>query len=63
MSEPVIITPDIDGPLHVTGPVTITAPDGTIIEETEQTWLCRCGHSKKKPFCDGSHRKEGWTSD
>jgi CDGSH-type Zn-finger protein len=62
MSERVTITPEVDGPLHVEGPVTITTSDGTVIEETAEAWLCRCGHSSNKPFCDGSHRKQGWTS-
>jgi CDGSH-type Zn-finger protein len=58
----VTITPDPDGPLAVTGNVVITDADGTIIEETDKTWLCRCGFSENKPFCDGSHRRQGWTS-
>lgn len=58
----VTITPDPDGPLQVDGPVTINDEQGNPIETTERTWLCRCGFSAKKPFCDGSHRRNGWTS-
>lgn len=25
--------------------------------------LCRCGHSKNRPFCDGTHRDVGWQAD
>ncbi len=63
MSEDrVTITPLTDGPLEVTGPVTITASDGSTLETTDRTWLCRCGASAKKPYCDGSHKKAGFTS-
>lgn len=55
------ITPLTDGPLEVEGDVQIVAPDGTVIREASKAYLCRCGHSRNKPFCDGSHKREGWT--
>ena len=59
----VTITPLQDGPYEVTGEVTVTAPDGSVIRETAKAYLCRCGHSANKPFCDGSHKRAGWTQD
>ncbi len=49
------------GPLEVSGQIEIVDDDGTVIEVTEKAWLCRCGHSTNKPFCDGSHSKAGFT--
>jgi CDGSH-type Zn-finger protein len=62
MSE-VTIVPTENGPYEVTGEVSVVAPDGTVIRETAKAYLCRCGHSTKKPFCDGSHKRAGWTQD
>jgi len=43
-----------NGPLIVTGEIEIHYPDGSK-EKRERTSFCRCGASKEKPFCDGSH--------
>lgn len=51
-----------DGPLEVTGEVEILASDGTVLKETAKSFLCRCGHSENKPFCDGAHKREGFTA-
>lgn len=59
----VTITPLQDGPYEVSGEVSIVAPDGTVLRDTAKAYLCRCGHSANKPFCDGSHKREGWTQD
>jgi uncharacterized Fe-S cluster protein YjdI len=49
-----------NGPLRVMGEMEITHKDGsTEIKETAASF-CRCGHSANKPFCDGSHKKEGF---
>lgn len=50
-----------DGPLFVTGRVTITRHDGAIQETRQRVTLCRCGASRNKPLCDGSHAEAGFT--
>jgi CDGSH-type Zn-finger protein len=53
-----IITPKNDGPYHIKGDFRITTQSGKEMEPgKDEVWLCRCGHSQNKPFCDGSHRK------
>ena len=50
------ITPYKDGPLLVRGEFELTDQDGNAIETNRRTIaLCRCGRSKLKPFCDGTH--------
>lgn len=52
-----------DGPILVTGEFTLTGEDGQPFTDLKPTIaLCRCGLSANKPFCDGSHSREGWTS-
>jgi len=43
------------GPLWVSGEVPVMMPDGTFLETRNRVTLCRCGRSKNKPFCDGTH--------
>jgi CDGSH-type Zn-finger protein/uncharacterized Fe-S cluster protein YjdI len=57
------ITPAPDGPLLVNGPLEIMSGTGRAIERTTKTALCRCGASENKPYCDGSHRAAGFTSE
>lgn len=48
------------GPLWVTGGIPIRRADGTFLETRNRVTLCRCGQSKNKPFCDGTHGKIGF---
>jgi uncharacterized Fe-S cluster protein YjdI len=43
------------GPLYVRGDITLKLPDGTLVRHDTRLALCRCGHSKNKPYCDNSH--------
>ena len=45
----------VSGPIWVTGGVPVVSSDGTVYEIRNRVTLCRCGHSKNTPFCDGSH--------
>lgn len=49
------IKPIKDGPLMISGNLTLIAGSGRIAWQGNKTTLCRCGASKNKPFCDGSH--------
>lgn len=52
-----------DGPLMVPGPLVVNGAKGEQKIEREKVFFCRCGHSANKPFCDGSHRREGFKAD
>jgi len=50
-----------DGPLVLKGEFTIFDTDGKELRHMKMTSLCRCGASNNLPFCDGTHRKVGYT--
>ena len=55
--DEVVITPYRDGPLLVRGPVSLTDQNGEEIPlDRGVIALCRCGKSRQRPFCDGTHR-------
>ena len=57
------ITPYRDGPLIVRGDFRLTDQDGAEIEPGRDTIaLCRCGKSGIKPFCDGTHKRAGFSA-
>lgn len=49
-----------NGPLWVRGGIPVIAPDGFTYEVRNRVTLCRCGHSRNKPFCDGTHVEIGF---
>jgi CDGSH-type Zn-finger protein len=51
-----------DGPFWVRGGIALQAPDGFVYEVRNRMTLCRCGHSRNKPFCDGSHEQVKFSS-
>jgi CDGSH-type Zn-finger protein len=65
MSEPVVIRCRENGPLVIQGPIKLVDHQGqefTLPTDKPAVALCRCGGSGKKPFCDGSHRQNGFTA-
>ena len=54
------IKPLSRGPIQCAGALTLIGTDGRTAF-AEQTFLCRCGGSGTRPYCDGTHRKNGFT--
>jgi CDGSH-type Zn-finger protein/uncharacterized Fe-S cluster protein YjdI len=59
----VVITPMPNGSIKVEGNIEIIDADGETIFKGTKTWLCRCGGSASKPFCDGTHNRNGFTAE
>jgi CDGSH-type Zn-finger protein/uncharacterized Fe-S cluster protein YjdI len=59
---PLAVTPLADGPLKVTGNLEIVSGTGRTVDKVSGAFLCRCGHSGNKPYCDGSHKAAGFKS-
>jgi CDGSH iron-sulfur domain-containing protein 3 len=65
MSEPLVIRCRENGPLVIKGAVKVVDHNGNefpLPVGKEAIALCRCGHSKCRPFCDGSHREIGFSA-
>jgi CDGSH-type Zn-finger protein len=63
MSAPVVIRCRENGPLLVQGPVQLVDHNGNVFvipPGKDSIALCRCGQSKNRPFCDGSHKQCGF---
>jgi CDGSH-type Zn-finger protein/uncharacterized Fe-S cluster protein YjdI len=60
---PLEVTPTRNGPLELKGNLEICSGTGRTVDRVTTTWLCRCGQSQNKPFCDGSHGRTGFVAD
>lgn len=64
MAEQVRIIVRPNGPYFVEGAAVVMDVEGReYTSEKPRIALCRCGGSGTKPFCDGSHRQNGFSSD
>jgi CDGSH-type Zn-finger protein len=55
------ITPTLNGPLHAQHIRSLKNDRGDVIDAGESIFLCRCGHSKNKPYCDGAHNASAFS--
>ena len=65
MADEVIVRIRDHGPALLEGPVKLLDADGNVFPRDASkpvVALCRCGHSKNRPFCDGSHKTCGFQS-
>jgi CDGSH-type Zn-finger protein/ferredoxin len=62
-TEEASIEPMPDGPYQVNGITDFRNSKGGPIRTEPTMYLCRCGGSSKKPFCDGTHEKIGFSGE
>jgi CDGSH-type Zn-finger protein/uncharacterized Fe-S cluster protein YjdI len=57
------VVPLHNGPLRMDGPLEVVSGTGRTCGKATQHFLCRCGQSASKPYCDGSHKAVGFQAD
>ena len=62
MTDKVRIVPTADGGYMISGDFEIAWQGGNVVPSRPVVYLCRCGQSKNKPFCDDSHKRTGFKS-
>jgi CDGSH-type Zn-finger protein/uncharacterized Fe-S cluster protein YjdI len=60
---PVEVLPLPNGPLKLAGNVEVVSGTGKTLNRATQLFLCRCGQSNTKPYCDGSHKAAGFVAE
>ena len=60
---PLVVKRIPDGPIEVSGNFSIRAGSGRKAWSGRKAYLCRCGQSANKPFCDGAHKDAGFKAD
>lgn len=60
---PVDVQPQPNGPLKIVGNLEVVSGTGRTVNKVRQAFFCRCGQSKNKPYCDGSHKTAGFIAD
>jgi CDGSH-type Zn-finger protein len=61
VSKPNILIVRPDGPLQFSGEIILEDAGGNVLQQGDEAWLCRCGQSQNRPFCDGAHKRCGFT--
>ena len=57
------VVPLPNGPLKLAGNLEVVSGTGKTLNRATQLFLCRCGASKTKPYCDGSHKAAGFVAE
>lgn len=60
---PLDVTPQKNGPLKLKGAMEVVSGTGHTLNRATELYFCRCGQSKTKPYCDGSHKALGFVAD
>ena len=57
------MSPQPNGPLKLSGAIEVVTGTGHTVNRATTVFLCRCGQSQNKPYCDGSHKAAGFVAD